>query len=104
VRLSPGEDGLWQAVSARPATAEAAPAPGMVDIRGRVDASFPAIGSVRVDYGIERFYLPEGEGRAIERDLGVRPFRMQVAVGADGTAQIKSFLDGDVPLYEEPLY
>jgi uncharacterized membrane-anchored protein len=104
VRLAPGEDGLWQAVSARPAATEIEPAPGAVDIRGRVNASFAAIGSVRIDYGIERFYLPEGEGLAIERDLGVRPFRMLVAVGADGTAQIKSFLDGDVPLYDEPLY
>ena len=28
----------------------------------------------------------------------------RVALGRDGTAQIKALLDGDKPLYQEPLY
>ena len=40
----------------------------------------------------------------IEKDMRVRPFGIRVALAADGTAQIKALLDGDKPLYEEPLY
>jgi uncharacterized membrane-anchored protein len=59
---------------------------------------------VRVTYGIERFYLPEGEGRAIERDMRVRPFGVRVAVPASGNAQVKALMDGDQVLFQEPLY
>lgn len=106
VRLRAGEDGLWQPVAARyeapPAAAREA---GDVDIRGTATGYWvEGATDVGVDYGIERFYVPEGEGRAIEADLRQRPFRMTVAVAASGAAQIKSFHDGDRMLYAEPLY
>lgn len=106
VRLKAGDDGLWQPVSAH--FDEAPPQPagdGEVDIRGVVRSSWSSqASSLDIRYGIERFYVPEGEGRAIERDMNVRPFRMKVAVADDGTAQIKSFHDGETMLYAEPLY
>ena len=106
VRLREGENGIWQPVAAsffHPPVA--ALQDGDVDMRGMVQPYWsPDSVSVDVDYGIERFYVPEGEGRAIERDMNVRPFRMKVAVASDGTAQIKSFHDGETMLYAEPLY
>ena len=36
--------------------------------------------------------------------MRVRPFGVRVALASDGTPQIKTLLDGDRPLYEEPLY
>lgn len=105
VRLAPGEDGLWQAVGARPAAAPAVvDDAGTVEIAGRIDDDPGVSETLRVTYGIERFYLPEGQGRPIERDLSVRPFRMLVAVGADGQAQIKAFFDGQDRLFEEAPY
>lgn len=105
VRLAPGEDGLWQAVGARTADMPAAvPDAGTVEIAGRVEGDRGGSEALRVTYGIERFYLPEGQGRAIERDLSVRPFRMLVAVADDGKAQIKAFFDGPERLFEEALY
>lgn len=106
VRLRAGEDGIWQAVAARYGGAPLAPKEqGDVDIAGTASASWTdQMSHVVVSYGIERFYVPEGEGRAIETDLRERPFRMQIAVAPDGAAQIKSFHDGDRPLYVEPLY
>lgn len=106
VRLKAGDDGLWKPVAAR---LDAAPADARtedeVDIRGVTHASWASqTQSIDVQYGIERFYVPEGEGLAIERDMNVRPFRMKVAVTEDGTAQIKSFHDGETMLYAEPLY
>ncbi|WP_187971120.1 GDYXXLXY domain-containing protein [Aquibium microcysteis] len=105
VRLAPGQDGLWQAVGARPDGAPAAVGDaGTVEIAGRIDGDPAGARTVRVTYGIERFYLPEGQGKPIERDLSVRPFRMLVAVAEDGQAQIKAFFDGQQRLFEEAPY
>jgi uncharacterized membrane-anchored protein len=57
-----------------------------------------------VQYGIDRYYLPEGEGRAIEADMRERSFAVVVAVGSDGTPLIKALMDGDKVLFKEPLY
>lgn len=106
VRLHKAEDGYWEAgnawVKAPPASAGAAE----VDIKGQIPAlnRFHTLGEVRVAYGIERFYLPEGEGRAIERDMGTRPFAVRVAVSEAGKSQVKALLDGDQTLFQEPLY
>lgn len=106
VRLRAGEDGIWQPVAARYGDRpEPAPADGEVDIKGMASAALVHNATwIGVTYGVERFYVPEGEGRAIEQGLGGRAFRMKVAVGRDGTAQIKSFHDGDTMLYAEPYY
>ena len=106
VRLEPGDDGIWKPVAAR----IGAPPPGdpganQVDIRGTtLQSHLVDVPSVRVAYGIERFYLPEGEGKPIETDMRERSFRMAVAVDASGTAQIKAFYDGDNLIYSEPIY
>lgn len=106
VRLRAGDDGIWQPVAAsygqRPAPAAAA---GEVDIRGTADY-WPGAGarSVPVTYGVERFYLPEGQARPIEDRIRERTFRMKLAVAQDGSAQIKAFYDGDQLIYAEPLY
>ena len=106
VRLAPGDDGLWHPVGARlPETQATSAMPGgQVEIAGTIDTAFAAIDQVRLSYGIERFYLPEGEGREIERDMRERPFMILAAIGEGGTAQIKAFFDGKTRLYEEPLY
>jgi len=58
--------------------------------------------SVFVRYGIENYFVPEGEGRALERpDAGV--IDIQVVVDSAGNAAIKQVLvDGEVR-YEETL-
>ena len=40
----------------------------------------------------------------IQQDMRVRPFGVRVALSSAGAPQIKALLDGDKPLYEEPLY
>lgn len=105
VRLKKGPDGFWQAVSA----SFGAPSPVQedeVEIRGRIEAGWSRQQDavIHVDYGIERFYLPEGEGKAIERDMRLRSFGILAAIGKDGTAQIKALMDGSEALFREPLY
>lgn len=106
VRLRPGADGIWQVVAASYGAPPAGgPGAGEVDMRGTADyGRGTGVASIGVDYGIERFYLPEGQGRPIEDAMRERKFRMKVAVAGDGTAQIKAFYDGDALIYSEPLY
>jgi len=107
VRLKADGEGIWQPVQAGfDALPETPAADDEVDIWGTSETRWVGKSAlVHVRYGIERFYVPEGEGREIERvDPATRPFRMKVAVSRDGTAQLKSLHDKDAMLYEEPFY
>jgi uncharacterized membrane-anchored protein len=107
VRVKKGDDGYWHPVSAAfGAEPAAAASPDEADVKGHVSEgwSLEGEGTIGVDYGLDRFYLPEGEGLALQNDMRVRPFGVRVALAPDGTPQIKTLLDGDKPLYEEPLY
>jgi uncharacterized membrane-anchored protein len=107
VRLAPQADGYWMPVSAS-LDAPLDDTPGdMIDLRGILTGNgfISGVADVgRVDYGIERFYVPEGEGLAIQNDMRVRPFGILAAVDSDGVAQIKALLDGDKTLYEVPVF
>ena len=107
VRLKKGADGYWQPITAWFGQAPSLPGADEADIAGHVaegwDLREPEM-TIAPDYGIERFYLPEGEGMAIQNDMRVRPFSIKLALAADGTAQIKALMDGDKTLFEEPLY
>jgi uncharacterized membrane-anchored protein len=107
VRLKKGSDSYWHPLSATfDAPLASAPGPEEADIKGAVGrgSDLGKGASLYPDYGIDRFYLPEGEGMDIQQDMRVRPFGIRLALASDGTAQIKALLDGDKPLYEEPLY
>ena len=107
VRVRKGSDNYWHPVSATfDAPLNTAPGPEEADVKGIVGQGWdisPGT-SVNPDYGIDRFYVPEGEGIAIQDDMRVKPFGVRVALAEDGTPQIKALLDGDTVLYEEPLY
>lgn len=104
VRLALDADGFHQAVSARldaPPLAEIRE--GEVDIRGRIHY-WTRFGPSFVEYGIERYYVPEGEGLEIEQGILDRDFVIKAAVAPSGAAQIRSLHDGDRLLYAEPWY
>ncbi|CAN7519106.1 GDYXXLXY domain-containing protein [Mesorhizobium sp. LjRoot246] len=107
VRLKKGIDGYWAPTTAWFGKAPTQAAADEADISGHVAEGWDLRsegGTVAPDYGIERFYLPEGEGMAIQNDMRVRPFGIRLALAGDGTAQIKALVDGDKTLFEEPLY
>ncbi|MET2826439.1 GDYXXLXY domain-containing protein [Mesorhizobium shangrilense] len=106
VRLKKGADGYWQATTAWFGQAPSPAGPDEADIVGKVASGWglDPNATIAPDYGIERFYLPEGEGMPIQNDMRVRPFGIRVALAANGTAQIKALMDGDKTLFEEPLY
>ncbi len=60
--------------------------------------------SIPLVYGIERYYVPEGEGRAIEKGQQEKRITVVLAVNASGTAVIKALRDNGRQLHKEPLY
>ncbi|MBI4338378.1 MAG: GDYXXLXY domain-containing protein [Chloroflexi bacterium] len=93
VRLAPDPSGQkWIATS----LTREEPQGDVLFIKGTVVETGPAEGSmnwVRVEYGIESYFVPEGQGRAIEQ---ARDVKVRVAVNGFGSAVIKELIvDGE---------
>jgi uncharacterized membrane-anchored protein len=94
---NPGQG--WVAKSAGP-TYPSAIADDDVVLRGTAEyqiSSPDGQGSVRVRYGLEAFFLPEGTGRELENMVGERRIAAVIAVGRSGTSGLKSLMvDGKI--------
>jgi uncharacterized membrane-anchored protein len=107
VKLAPDANGLYQAVSvhAEPVTVTAPE----VLIRGRVSYSCGSTSRTFCDkltirYGLESYFVPEGEGKTLEQARNQQKLRVVAAVLPSGRAAIKRLLLDGEPVYEEPLY
>ncbi|MES1990864.1 MAG: GDYXXLXY domain-containing protein [Pseudomonadota bacterium] len=92
----------WRAVAAF--HAYEMPAIGNKIIRGTISDYDATRNIARVDYGIERYYVPEGEGRVLEEERNKRALSVDVALGRDGEATIKGIRIDGKPVYEEPVF
>ncbi|MCE9651307.1 MAG: GDYXXLXY domain-containing protein [Parvibaculum sp.] len=82
------------------------PTPGLGHkvIRGRiVDMSRnPLVASIA--FGIESYFVPEGEGRTLEQERNARNLSVDVALASDGEAAITGIrIEGELA-YQEPLF
>jgi uncharacterized membrane-anchored protein len=109
VKLAPAADGYYQAVSIH---LEPVPVAGQeVMIRGQTRAGADC-GSPRhvfcfnipVKYGLERYFVPQGEGREIESARNRGRVAVVAAVAPDGRAAIKRLLLDGKPVYDEPWF
>ena len=107
VKLAPNASGLYEAVSvsAEPVTVMAAE----ILIRGRVSYSCGSTtrtfcDKLQIKYGLESYFVPEGEGRKLEQARNQQKLRVVAAVLPSGRAAIKRLLLDGEPVYEEPLY
>ena len=107
VKLAPDANGLYQAVSvhAAPVTVTAPE----VLIRGRVSYSCGSTirtfcDKLTVRYGLENYFVPEGEGKTLEQARNQQKLRVVAAVLPSGRAAIKRLLLDGEPVYEEPWY
>jgi uncharacterized membrane-anchored protein len=107
VKLAPDANGLYQAVSvhAAPVTVTAPE----VLIRGRVSYSCGSTSRTFCDrltirYGLENYFVPEGEGKTLEQARNQQKLRVVAAVLPSGRAAIKRLLLDGEPVYEEPWY
>jgi uncharacterized membrane-anchored protein len=109
VKLARKGDGPHEAVSVH---AEPVPVTdGEALIRGRV-AGGATCGSTRrafcdrlhITYGIERYFVPQDEGREIERSRNQGKVSVVAAVTPAGRAAIKRLLLDGKPVYDEPMF
>jgi uncharacterized membrane-anchored protein len=110
VKLAPNPNGLYEAVSvhAEPVTVTAPE----VLIRGRVGNYGTSCGSGRrafcdklpIKYGLESYFVPEGEGKKLEQARNQQKLRVVAGVLPSGRAAIKRLLLDGEPVYEEPWY
>lgn len=110
VKLAPNANGLYEAVSVHAAPV-AVTAPEVL-IRGRVAYYGGSCGTGRqtfceklvIKYGLESYFVPEGEGRKLEQARNAQKLRVVASVLPSGRAAIKRLLLDGEPVYEEPLY
>jgi uncharacterized membrane-anchored protein len=109
VKLAPNRDGLYEAVSVH-ADPVAITSPELL-IRGRVadGATCGSSGRVfcdklQVRYNLERYFVPQGEGKKLEQTRNQRKLVVVAAVLPSGRAAIKRLLVDGEPVYEEPWF
>lgn len=74
------------------------PADGLLNLRGRV---FPMADFLRIDYGLDAFYVQEGTARAARDAVQQgKTMHMQVAVAASGRARVRNILIDGQPLVQ----
>ena len=106
MRLKPGADGFWIVADASfdPLAEEAGSVVLLSQPVTIYDWEWSNAGNLTVSYGIERFYVPEGEGRPIEDGRNEGRVSVAARVSENGQAQIRALMLDNQPLYEEPLY
>ncbi len=106
VRLEKQPDGFWGVAEASFSTL--APKEGSVIARSAPFYFYPTPdspqASLNADYGIERYYVPEGEGKVLEEARNASALSVTARVDDDGRMQIRLIAVDGKPLYEEPLY
>jgi uncharacterized membrane-anchored protein len=108
VRLAPDRNGLYQAVAVE-TEAMAVTSPEVL-IRGRVidgascGAKHAFCAKLRINYNLERYFVPEGEGRTLEQARNARKLTVVAAVLPSGRAAIKRLLVDGAAVYEEPWF
>jgi uncharacterized membrane-anchored protein len=109
VKLAPNRDGFYEAISVHGAPVDVV-SPEVL-IRGRVvsgincDRDRCSFGNtLQVRYGIERYFVPEGEGRKLENARNQRRLIVVAAVAPTGRAAIKRLLIDGEAVYDEPWF
>lgn len=104
VRVKQGEGGFWGVVESSFQPLPEQEATAVLHTRPFYSYGTAQAEGIHVDYGIERYYVPEGAGLALEQARQEGEVSIAVRVAADGTPQIRSLLVDGKPAYEEPLY
>ena len=116
VEIEEQRSGTWKAVSIH--TVKPEPRVGRVVIAGRVQSAYEMSSGgdaasgcrndtcqrLHIKYGIESYFVPEGQGREIETARNESKVVILAAVDASGASAIKGLIiDGELR-YEEPLF
>ncbi len=88
---------------------------GQVALKGEVSYAFDSLWNpetkkseprkyIQVHYGIEDYYVPEGEGRKLERPNQNEVISLRIAVDRNGNGAIAALLVNGVERYRESLF
>ena len=109
VKLAPKPDGLYEAVSVH-TTAVPVSSPEVL-IRGRVTYGAGCVpdglsfcDKLQIRYNLEKYFVPQGEGKKLEDARNQRKLTVVAAVMPSGRAAIKRLLLDGQPVYEEPWF
>jgi uncharacterized membrane-anchored protein len=109
VKLAPKREGIYEAVSVH-ADPVAVVSPEVL-IRGRVEYGATCgtkvhafCATLRVRYNLEKYFVPEGEGRKLEQFRNECKLTIVAAVLPSGRAAIKRLLVDGEPVYDEPWF
>lgn len=105
VTLEQADDGTWRPLRLTAAKPHGH-GPKEIVLKGRAWRAFPTgdTGSVAVRYGIESYFVPEGEGPRLEELARDKKLAVLVAVDGSGTSAIKGILiDGKLQYIEQLL-
>ena len=101
-------DGSWQAVKMTSELPQGPGSPDRIALKARSSYAWPQDGpretAVQVRYGIESYFVPEGQGRKLEALAREKKLATLIAVDDKGNAAIKGILVDGVLQYEEPLF
>lgn len=101
VTLRQAPSGSWMPIAAAYTRPSGLPA-GDVAIQGRIDDVWQPT-RLRVRYGIESYFVPEGTGRDLENKVREGAMKVIVAVGSSGDSAIKGLEIEGKRIYDEPL-
>ena len=93
-------EGRWRAASIHSDMPEAGN--GEIVLRGKVEWTNRS--QIRAKYGIEAFYVPEGKGREIERQIRSAKVQAEVVVGDSGRAVLRALIIDGKYRYDDPLF
>lgn len=106
VTLERGADEVWTPVAASE-TYSAPEGDLRVVIAGRLQDGTGAVSAEGathwIRYGIESYFVPEGEGLAIEAQVRERKIKALVSVGPDGKTALKGLLAGGKLIHAQPV-
>jgi uncharacterized membrane-anchored protein len=97
-------DGSWRPIKVQTTLPAAETSPDRVVLKARTRWGWPrSEANVLVRYGIESYFVPEGQGRRLEDLAREKKLAVRVAVDGRGNAAIKGLLIDGVLQYEDPL-
>jgi uncharacterized membrane-anchored protein len=105
VTLAQADGQTWKAtaVTQAPPTSGTWIAGTVTDVRNGGADCITGCKTYGVDYDIEKFFVPEGTGRELEKLRNDQRLAVDVALATDGRAALKRLLVDGTPRYEEPL-
>jgi uncharacterized membrane-anchored protein len=98
VTLAPQADGKWKYVRHSSWQPSLSDVPGSVVLKGRIERASSEF--LRVTYGLERYFVPEGKGRALETLVLDKKLSAVVSVWRDGSSMLKGLMSEGKVLYE----